>query len=1219
MPTEGADHHRIPSGLAYPLAVVLPTACLLLRLALSSKFGDDPALELFLVPIVLSAYVGGVGPGLVSTALVALVTDYFLLPPKYSFSIQSGVHSIEWLVLIMAGTLMSVLLRRSSPRSPRVVGGSPDNKDPEMSLDSPTGLSRTIVVSSGSICAAIGAVALIGWFFHIPALTRVAPSFSPMVLNTAMGLLLGGLGLLFLAVGRPRAALAGAVWSLLAGALTLAEFGFSVNLHIDELLVPDYIRSLAAYPGRPAPNAAMCLVLCGIALFLASMPRWRGKTTAAIGVLGAGVFALGAAAVCGYLIRVPLYALGDSKPMAANAGVGFLALGLGVMTLAGLGLQPSIGREDRGLWWAEWEIRAGFALAMSVLIVMGGLSYFSLVRQHEDRVWVDHSRELIASVRQVLWSVAEAEAAVRGYVITGQEEFLEPYQKAASDATAELTTLRSLTADNKEQQGRLKALEPLVTERLLLLHESLELRREKGFLAAQQHVASGRGEQFHNRTRAILAQMEAAEQSLLQERVARTHDAGTRARKAILGGITLAFAIVMVALFVIGRDFAGSRQARAALQEARDQLEIRVQERTAELARTNGTLGESEARLSGIINSAMDAIVTVDEHQKIVQFNPAAEKMFGYPAAEVTGQSLDVCIPERFRGTHAQHHRAFHDTGLTQRQMGNLGSVFGLRANGEEFPIEASVSLVDLGERKLLTAILRDVTERVRAEEALQASEERLRLFIEHAPAALAMFDREMRYLQASPRWRADYGLGDRDLRGVSHYQIFPEIPARWQEAHRRGLAGEILSEESDRFERADGTVQWIQWEIGPWHETNGEIGGIVICSEDVTERQRAEQALRASERRFRALVAATSDVVYRMGPDWSEMRQLRGQEFIADTEAPDTAWLQKYIHPDDQARVMDVINKAVRTKSIFELEHRVLRVDGSLGWTFSRAIPLLDANGEIEEWFGAASDVTQRKQAEEALIRTEKLAATGRLAATIAHEINNPLETVGNALYLAASDASLSDVARAHLAVAERELERAAHLTKQTLGFYKETNSPTVFQLSNTANAVLELYSPKLASKGIVIRREFADDDRIVAVEGEVRQILSNLLANAIDAVPQGGHISLRTSHSSALHFGHIVRFTIADTGVGIEPASREKVFEPFFTTKQSLGTGLGLWVTKELALKQQATIRLRSRVGEGTVFCLYFPGERRTGARPPLPAAALPSKVVFPVTDQI
>lgn len=163
------------------------------------------------------------------------------------------------------------------------------------------------------------------------------------------------------------------------------------------------------------------------------------------------------------------------------------------------------------------------------------------------------------------------------------------------------------------------------------------------------------------------------------------------------------------------------------------------------------------------------------------------------------------------------------------------------------------------GEVELLTELAGDLefgiqtfrlrSAHARAEEALRESEELLGLFVEHAPAALAMFDGQMHYLHASRRWRADYGLGDRDLSGLSHYEVFPVVPEKWKEAHRRGLAGEVLSGDADRFERADGSEQWIRWEVRPWRDAEGEVGGIVIFSEDVTRRKEAEAALLRNER----------------------------------------------------------------------------------------------------------------------------------------------------------------------------------------------------------------------------------------------------------------------------------------------------------------------------------------------------------------------------------
>jgi PAS domain S-box-containing protein len=396
----------------------------------------------------------------------------------------------------------------------------------------------------------------------------------------------------------------------------------------------------------------------------------------------------------------------------------------------------------------------------------------------------------------------------------------------------------------------LDALEPLVAERLFLLQQTVELRRREGFGAAQQKVASGQGERIHDRIRGMLAEMEASEQSLLQERVARSHHAGTVARVAIIAGITLAFALVAVALFVISGDFAGSRRAHAALQEARDQLEARVRERTAELAKANEVARSSEARLAGIIDSAMDAIITVDEQQRIVLFNPAAEKMFGHPAAEVMGQSLDQFIPDRFRAAHARHHRAFSETGITQREMGRLGSICGLRAGGEKFPLEAALSRVEVGGRKLSTAILRDVTERVAAEETLQ----RQASLINQIHDAVLVW-----------RWNGPitfWNHGAQQLYGYSPYEVIGKVA---HDLLRTETAGRV-----EGFRRVlEQTNTWA----GELHHVTRDGSDIIVesrmtlvrdkdrayvleANRDITERKRAEEEIRILNRDLERRVA---------------------------------------------------------------------------------------------------------------------------------------------------------------------------------------------------------------------------------------------------------------------------------------------------------------------------------------------------------------------------
>jgi signal transduction histidine kinase len=364
--------------------------------------------------------------------------------------------------------------------------------------------------------------------------------------------------------------------------------------------------------------------------------------------------------------------------------------------------------------------------------------------------------------------------------------------------------------------------------------------------------------------------------------------------------------------------------------------------------------------------------------------------------------------------------------------------------------------------------------------------------------------------------------------------------------------------------------------------------------------RSEAEQRVRASQERLRALVAATSDIVYRMSPDWSEMWELEGRDFVADTNSPTDGWLERYIYPDDREVVLEAIHQAIRGKAPFQLEHRVQRVNGSMGWTFSRAVPLLNSEGEIVEWFGAASDITPRKQSEQALLRSEKLASLGRMAATIAHEINNPLESVTNLLFLADHVENLPDSVHRFLQMADSELQRVAHIARQSLGFYRESNAPTLTSVNGLLDSSIELLRGKINEKRAGIEKDWRAEVNIMAVAGELRQVFSNLLANSLDAIDTCGKIRIRVSESTLARtfssnlYGSAVRITFMDDGRGILPGIRERIFEPFFTTKGTVGTGLGLWVTKQIVDKHGGTICVRSRGSgrvRGTAFSIVLP----------------------------
>ena len=250
---------------------------------------------------------------------------------------------------------------------------------------------------------------------------------------------------------------------------------------------------------------------------------------------------------------------------------------------------------------------------------------------------------------------------------------------------------------------------------------------------------------------------------------------------------------------------------------------------------------------------------------------------------------------------------------------------------------------------------------------------------------------------------------------------------------------------------------------------------------------------------------------------------------------------------------------------------------------------------------------VQQQALAEEALRRTEKLAVAGRLAATIAHEINNPLEAITNLVFLLQSNTQLPEEAQNYLRMAQEELARVAHIAKQTLGFYQESSRVEPIDVNEVLEGVLGVFAARLRNKDVCVRREIAENCKVLGRAGEVRQMFANLLSNSIDAVPQHGAIRIRAA-AARLGGRDGVRILFGDNGPGIPYANRDKIFDAFFSTKGQVGTGLGLWVVKDLVRKHGGSIRLRTSNGVKpgwTVFSVFLPSDNELAHARPTAAA--------------
>jgi PAS domain S-box-containing protein len=352
------------------------------------------------------------------------------------------------------------------------------------------------------------------------------------------------------------------------------------------------------------------------------------------------------------------------------------------------------------------------------------------------------------------------------------------------------------------------------------------------------------------------------------------------------------------------------------------------------------------------------------------------------------------------------------------------------------------------------------------------------------------------------------------------------------------------------------------------------------------------------SESRYRSLIEATSSLAWssdatgrfvEQQPAWSAYC---GQTW---EELRDYGWAQA-LHPDDRERLVQEILGGAEDVAPHVFRGRMWHASSkAYRHCMVRAVPMKNEAGIVQEWVGVILDIHDQIRAEEKLRRTEQLATAGRLAATVAHEINNPLEAVTNLVYLAQQCQALDSATRDYLNTASDELQRAAQIVRQTLGFYRENSAPKNADIGEIVSEVLSLYRRNFMAKEIRLISEIQPGAIACVVPGEIRQVVANLITNAIDASSTHGEIcvEVKTRVDS-------IRVQVSDHGIGISEENLPHLFEAFFTTKKDLGTGLGLWVSKGLIEKHNGTLTVETSTSEsnhGTTFTILLPLECATG----------------------
>jgi PAS domain S-box-containing protein len=455
------------------------------------------------------------------------------------------------------------------------------------------------------------------------------------------------------------------------------------------------------------------------------------------------------------------------------------------------------------------------------------------------------------------------------------------------------------------------------------------------------------------------------------------------------------------------------------------------------------------------------------------------------------------------------------------------------------------------------------------------------------------------------------------------YHQIHPDDRSRWSiEAAATLIAGKPLKSVYRVF-AADGHVVWFRCEAKLVRRDNGQPWFIHGVGYDITDLKETELALQreAAERErlqrldlerqiaktekteatLAAIVESSDDAILSKNLDGTITSWNAAATRLYGYKPTEIVGKSARIlfPPELQEQESKTLQSIVSGEIIAHQETQHITKSGQRIHVSRTISPVKNASGQIIGASTIARDITQQKQLEEKLRMTEKLAATGRLAATIAHEINNPLEALTNLLHLARRDTGNSPKTRRYLEIADEELDRVAHLTRQTLGFYRDSSSPVMFQVSKVIDGVLAIHGRHASSTGVTSEQQVDEKLEAFGFVGEFRQVISNLVANAIDAMKDsGGRLIIRARATRNPMNGKeaAVRVSVADTGVGIPPELRQRIFEAFFTTKAHIGTGLGLWLSRGIVEKHGGSIRVKSRttVPTGTVFSVLWPASQ-------------------------